>query len=71
MVVVCARQAEAGVSGMKDLVSYDAFREHVKVVVFGDDFVASVSDFAAKFYNFKVVSDIMNQMKIKFKSVKI
>lgn len=63
-VVVCARQAEAGVSGMKDLVSYDAFRDHVKVVVFGDDFVASVSDFAAKFYNFKVVSDIMNQMKI-------
>jgi len=63
-VVVCARASEAGVAGMRDLVSYDAFREHVKVVVFGDDFVASVSDFASAFYNFKVVADVMNQMKI-------
>nr|UNY42015.1 MAG: polyprotein 2 [Picornavirales sp.] len=63
-VVVCARGYEAGKSEMKDLVSYDAFREHVKLVVFGDDFVASVSDYAASFYNFKVVMEIMNQMKI-------
>jgi len=63
-VVVCIRACESGREEFRDLVSYDAFREHVKVVVFGDDFVASVSDYAAEFYNFKVVADIMNQMKI-------
>ena len=63
-VVVCVRNFESGSREFRDLISYDAFREHVKVVAFGDDFVASVSDYAAKFYNFVVVSDIMNQMRI-------